>query len=156
MPLARRKRQGLCKELRAAKQQGAASLPVYSRERSDPVPDGVVLERTHRCVLVEGNYLLMRADPRWQPLDELWDERWFVACADREEQRRRLIARRAARSHRLIARVSGARLPRAQMGPDRKLSKGRQAIMARSVTRRHDGRDDDEASSRHLPQSGRG
>ena len=31
--------------------------------------------------------------PARQPLDDLWDERWFVKCADREEQRRRLIAR---------------------------------------------------------------
>ena len=82
MQLAACKRQGLCKELRAAKQQGAASLPVYSRERSDPVPDGVVLERTHRCVLVEGNYLLLTDEPwreLWDGDGALLDERWFVA-----------------------------------------------------------------------------
>ncbi|KAL1518759.1 hypothetical protein AB1Y20_003043 [Prymnesium parvum] len=83
--------EGLCAALSSAKRLGHASLPV--RELSDPVPDGVRLLPTHRCVLVEGNYLLMFDDPRWAPLAELWDEKWFVACTDAAEQRRRLIQR---------------------------------------------------------------
>ena len=39
------------------------------------------------------NYLLMREDPRWAPLDELWDERWFLKCPDPAAQRQRLILR---------------------------------------------------------------
>lgn len=30
---------------------------------------------------------------RWQPLDALWDERWFIRCADAAVQRQRLISR---------------------------------------------------------------
>ena len=57
------------------------------------MPGGVQLERRHSIVLVEGNYLLMQHDARWAPLKALWDTRWFVACADRDAQRARLIAR---------------------------------------------------------------
>ena len=79
--------------LREAKRTGEAHLPTYSRELSDPVEGGARLQRSHRCVLVEGNYLLMRHEKRWAELDALWDERWFVKCVSAEEQRRRLIAR---------------------------------------------------------------
>ncbi len=85
--------EGFCAALAALKHSGEASLPIYSRELSDPVADGVRVAAHHRIVLVEGNYLLLLDDPRWAPLGELWDERWFVRCADRAEQRRRLIAR---------------------------------------------------------------
>ena len=77
----------------AAKSQGEAVLPTYSRELSDPVPGGVQLEQKHKIVLCEGNYLLMKHDPRWAPLDDLWDERWFIRCADADAQRTRLIYR---------------------------------------------------------------
>lgn len=80
--------------LSAAKAAGEGTLPTYSRVISDPVPDGVRLLQTHDIVLVEGNYLLMKdLDPRWAPLDNLFDERWFIRCTDAEEQRQRLISR---------------------------------------------------------------
>ena len=89
--------EGCCASLAAARRDGEASLPTYSRELSDPVPDGVRLLTTHRIVLVEGNYLLMLGpehdDGRWMPLGTLWDEKWFVKCPEAAEQRRRLIAR---------------------------------------------------------------
>lgn len=85
--------EALCEALRDANRVGEASLPTYSRQLSDPVDGGVRLEHSHRCVLVEGNYLLLRDEPRWAALDDLWQERWFVKCASAEEQRRRLIAR---------------------------------------------------------------
>ena len=44
--------------------------------------------RAHSCVFVEGNYLLMRDEPRWAPVATLFDDTWFIACADAEEQRR--------------------------------------------------------------------
>lgn len=86
----------LCyQSLSAAKKAGEAVLPTYSREKSDPVPGGVELKRTHSIVLVEGNYLLMNEldEGRWAPCMELWDERWFIKCADPAVQRRRLILR---------------------------------------------------------------
>ena len=84
----------LCYEsLAAAKRAGEATLPTYSRVKSDPVPGGVELKTGHDIVIVEGNYLLMRHDPRWAPLDALWDERWFLRCRDPALQRRRLVLR---------------------------------------------------------------
>ncbi len=80
-------------ELSAAKAAGHAELPTYCRKLSDPVPSGVSLKRSHRLVLVEGNYLLLRSDARWEPLSSLFDEAWFIECDDPAEQRRRLIAR---------------------------------------------------------------
>lgn len=40
--------EGLCDALHAAKRTGSASLPTYSREISDPLPDGVRLEASNR------------------------------------------------------------------------------------------------------------
>jgi len=85
--------EGLYDALASAKSKGEASLPTYSRQLSDPVADGVCLKTSHRCIFVEGNYLLLCDDPRWAPLMSLWDQTWFISCADASEQRRRLIAR---------------------------------------------------------------
>merc|ERR1712187_247256 len=52
-----------------AKAKGEGSLPVYSREISDPVPDGVVLKKSHELVLCEGNYLCAFDDAMWSPLE---------------------------------------------------------------------------------------
>lgn len=72
----------------------AISFPDYSRELSDPVPNAIQLDKTkHRVILVEGLYLLHTRDPTWAPLDELWDERWFVEVPSRSEQIERVIQR---------------------------------------------------------------
>ncbi|CAE8592574.1 unnamed protein product [Polarella glacialis] len=84
---------GLCAALLRARASGAASLPVYSRAVSDPVPNGVQLAASHKVVLVEGNYLLMWGDERWAPLREAFDECWYLRCSSLQEQRERLIAR---------------------------------------------------------------
>jgi pantothenate kinase len=80
-------------ELKAAKETGEASLPIYSREISDPVLNGVTLKKHHKIVIVEGIYVLWRDDPKWKLIDDLWDERWFVKCPTREEQVNRLVSR---------------------------------------------------------------
>ena len=82
----------LCaKQLALAKRNGYASLPIYNREISDPVDDGVALEKHHRIVLVEGLYMLMK--DQHPDLYELWDERWFIRAPSREEQTERLVKR---------------------------------------------------------------
>jgi len=84
----------LCYELlKMAKEKRTGELPTYCREISDPVNGGVSLLSHHKVVLVEGLYLLSKDDPRWEPLQELWDEKWLVRCPSREEQRERLIQR---------------------------------------------------------------
>ncbi len=76
-----------------AKEVGFASLPVYSRELSDPVPNGVEIKNCHKIVFVEGNYLLNYKDPEWAPLQKVFDWRWYVVCESLEGQRERLIRR---------------------------------------------------------------
>lgn len=80
-------------DLKRAKLLRSASLPSYSREISDPIPDGVRLEMTHKIVLVEGLYLLWKDGVEWGPICQLWDEGWFVKVPTREEQIDRLIRR---------------------------------------------------------------
>jgi pantothenate kinase len=80
-------------DLTQAKATGHASLPVYSRETSNPVPHGLQLTPNHKFVLVEGNYVLHKDHDEWGKLDTLWDERWFVKCPTRDEQVDRLVQR---------------------------------------------------------------
>jgi pantothenate kinase len=78
-----------------ARETGVASLPVYSRVKSDPVPDGVQLHPGTKIVLLEGNYLLAWDDDRWAPLrtNRVFDETWYIACKSLEDQRDRLVKR---------------------------------------------------------------
>lgn len=79
-----------------ARRDGEASLPIYSRKLSDPVPDGVTLSKKNRVVLLEGNYLLAFGDELygWAGMKDVrFDEKWFVECTSMEEQRERLINR---------------------------------------------------------------
>lgn len=79
----------------AARQSGSASLPIYSRVKSDPVPDGVKLYPETKIVLLEGNYLLSWDDDRWAPLREnkVFDETWYIQCDSLADQRARLVRR---------------------------------------------------------------
>ena len=95
-------------DLRQAKETGEASLPTYSREISDPVPDQVLLKKnSHRVVIVEGIYILDEDDPEWKPLTELFDEKWFVKAPSRDEQKRRLLQRSMKTWHTSKAEVWG-------------------------------------------------
>ncbi|KAL7547954.1 hypothetical protein ACHAWF_017600 [Thalassiosira exigua] len=78
-----------------ARRTGRATLPTYSRTKSDPVPGGATLHPETKIVLLEGNYLLAWDDPRWSPLRDLevFDETWYVSCASKEAVRERLVRR---------------------------------------------------------------
>jgi len=78
-----------------ARQSGSANLPIYSRVKSDPVPNGVQLHPQTKIVLLEGNYLLAWDDERWVPLrdNNVFDETWYIACKSLAEQRERLVRR---------------------------------------------------------------
>eukprot|EP00607_Mallomonas_marina_P010058 CAMPEP_0182417354 /NCGR_PEP_ID=MMETSP1167-20130531/1801_1 /TAXON_ID=2988 /ORGANISM="Mallomonas Sp, Strain CCMP3275" /LENGTH=234 /DNA_ID=CAMNT_0024590839 /DNA_START=181 /DNA_END=885 /DNA_ORIENTATION=- len=83
----------LCTSLIQARKNGTGSFPLYSREVSDPIPNGVQLLASHRIVLVEGNYLLNWDDDNWSPLSSVFDETWFIAMSSIKLQRERLIKR---------------------------------------------------------------
>ena len=84
---------GILEKLKEVKERGYAILPTYSRELSNPVLDGVHVEKHHKIVIVEGLYLLHTKDPEWAPVNELWDERWFVKAPTQEIQKERLLNR---------------------------------------------------------------
>ena len=94
-------------DLKQAKERREASLPIYSREISDPVENGIHLNRSHKIVFVEGNYVLLQDDPQWGKLMELWDQKWFVKCPTREIQIERLVKRSLKTWHKSKAQVWG-------------------------------------------------
>ena len=56
---------------------GDVIWPTYDRSRQEVVPAGTVVGAGDRLVVVEGNYLLLDADP-WSRLAELLDEVWYL------------------------------------------------------------------------------
>lgn len=80
------------RDLKQVKNDGEGSFPVYSREKHDPVPNGVSVSKHNKIILVEGLYLLCLHDPDWKPLDDLWDDKWYVEVS-MEETKRRLVQR---------------------------------------------------------------
>lgn len=85
--------EGCIKKFTEARENGKASLPIYSRVKSDPVNDGVTLNEETKIVLLEGNYLLAWSDARWKPLENLLDEAWYISCESLDDQRQRLVKR---------------------------------------------------------------
>ena len=87
--------EGCIEKFTEARINGKASLPIYSRVKSDPVDNGVTLNSKTKIVLLEGNYLLSWRDSRWQPLqaNNVFDETWFISCKNLADQRERLVRR---------------------------------------------------------------
>ena len=74
------------------------TLPIYSREISDPIQNGITLDKTkHKIVIVEGLYLLHKEDTKygWSDLYKLnlFDESWYIKCPSKDEQIKRLVER---------------------------------------------------------------
>lgn len=65
--------------------------PAFERTVDEPVAGSVAVEPGTRLVVVEGNYLLVDADP-WTRIPPLLAESWFVATPE-EERMRRLVDR---------------------------------------------------------------
>lgn len=65
--------------------------PAFERTVDEPVAGSVAVEPGTRLVVVEGNYLLVDADP-WRRIPPLLEESWFVATPE-EERMRRLVDR---------------------------------------------------------------
>lgn len=85
--------QKISKDLAKAKKEREGSFPIYSRDISDPVEDGVQLNKSHEVVIVEGLYVLWKDDEEWGHIYDLFDERWFIKVPSREEQMCRLVQR---------------------------------------------------------------
>ena len=79
--------------MRALKQKGEGDVPTFDHKIHDPVTGGCRVERTHKIVLIEGNYLLL-PDAPWNLLvgENVYDETWFIDT-DVEESMRRIVTR---------------------------------------------------------------
>jgi pantothenate kinase len=83
--------QGFLSAMRRLKNRTAFWWPIYSRERHDPIPEGVYISGTEMAYVVEGNYLLSAQEP-WQSTSQAFDLRVFVDAPD-AILRQRLLAR---------------------------------------------------------------
>lgn len=63
---------------RRLRAEGEGTWPTFDHAEGDPVADGTALCRSARVVIVEGNYLLLEAEPWRAVRDEVFDERWFL------------------------------------------------------------------------------
>ncbi len=57
--------------------EGTVLAPAFNRVLEDPIAAAIAIEPQHRCVIVEGNYLLHR-ELGWQQVRGLLDETWFL------------------------------------------------------------------------------
>jgi pantothenate kinase len=67
------------------------AAPGFDREREEPVPDAIRITPAARCVIVEGNYLLLGSDG-WERVAPLLDLSLFVEV-DEDIRLERLVAR---------------------------------------------------------------
>ena len=79
------------RDLELARQFGSGRFPSFDHATADPVESSIMLERSHRFVFIEGNYLLLDTDP-WRRLRGLFDLTVFLEV-DRETCRERLMSR---------------------------------------------------------------
>jgi pantothenate kinase len=65
--------------------------PGLERRVDEPVAAEIAIEPDARIIVVEGNYLLVDAEP-WRHVDDLIDEAWFVEATE-ADRLQRLVAR---------------------------------------------------------------
>ncbi len=75
-------------DLIAARSSGQGSFPAFEHRARDPVENDIQLSRTHRIVLVEGNYLLLNTAPWCRLREKVFDETWFLDVPVQECKRR--------------------------------------------------------------------
>lgn len=69
--------QRLLEVIRTIKRVGHGRAPSFDHAHGDPVEDDIIIETSHKVVLVEGNYLLLPETP-WNELRDLFDSRWLL------------------------------------------------------------------------------
>lgn len=90
--------------------------PAYDRRIHNPVANAILVEKKHRIVIVEGNYLLLPRKP-WNQLSGLFDEIWFIDTGLKVTQQR-LVNRhlRSGRTQEEAAKkVSSTDIPNARL-----------------------------------------
>jgi pantothenate kinase len=112
----------LVNDLKKARIEGNGVFPSFDHCAGDPIEAEAHLYKSHRIVLVEGNYLLLDREPWCQLHEKVFDETWFLniplqECEQRvkqrhielgmtEEQARLRVKTNDALNAELIAKVS--------------------------------------------------
>jgi pantothenate kinase len=65
-------------DLIKARLRGEGTFPGFDHSVGDPVENEITLTRSHKIVLVEGNYLLLDTDPWCQLRTKVFDETWYL------------------------------------------------------------------------------
>ena len=79
-------------DLVEAKESAKGYFPSFDHQVGDPIENDIKLLKTHRIVLVEGNYLLLDSDPWSRLRKEVLDEAWYLNVSV-DECKRRLMKR---------------------------------------------------------------
>lgn len=90
--------------------------PSYNRALHNPVEDSILIEDTHKIIIIEGNYLLLDTDP-WKELVDLFTETWFIETPAAITQER-LIRRHVLTGRSLeeaVRKISSTDAPNAEL-----------------------------------------
>ncbi|SFM01295.1 Panthothenate kinase [Pelosinus propionicus DSM 13327] len=105
----------LIKEIASGKEE-KLYCPSYDRDLHNPVEGSIVIEKKHKIIIVEGNYLLVDTSP-WNELADLFDESWFIETPS-STTKERLISRhmRTGRSvEEALKKISSTDAPNAEL-----------------------------------------
>jgi pantothenate kinase len=90
--------------------------PAYNRNLHNPVPNAVLVEKHHRIIIIEGNYLLLPTAP-WQELKNFFSETWFIDISPTITKQR--LIRRHMRSgrplHEALTKIDSTDMPNAKL-----------------------------------------
>lgn len=65
--------------LKQIRETGEASVPGFDHGVGDPCPGQISVNKQHKVIVVEGNYVLYDQPP-WNQIRPLFDEGWYVDC----------------------------------------------------------------------------
>lgn len=68
---------GLLQCLATLQNQGWVLAPSFDHGVGDPKENDIIVTRSHRVIVVEGNYLLL-SDDKWKAVMDIFDERWYL------------------------------------------------------------------------------
>lgn len=71
--------QGILDFLRKVKREDTVSYPVYSRKLHDPIQNAGTITAKQRCIVIEGNYLLLQL-PLWNEMKQYYDLSIFLSA----------------------------------------------------------------------------
>ena len=75
-------------DLIKARHSCEGKFPSFDHRTADPIENDIQLSRSNKIVIVEGNYLLLNAEPWCRLKKEVFDETWCLDVSVQESNRR--------------------------------------------------------------------